>query len=191
LTPRDPTDALEAHTRGDPQAASELLPLVYDNLRARAGKYMQAERPGHTLQPTALVHEAYVRMIDITRIDWQGKTHFFAMAATQMRRLLVEHARARGAQKRAVDKMTLDENVDFATDPNLDVLALDEALTKLSAESDRQCRVAELRFFAGLSVEETAQALGVSERTVKQDWRFARVWLLRELEQSPPPETST
>ena len=184
----DPTDALEAHAQGDPKAASELLPLVYKNLRALAGKYMQGERTGHTLQPTALVHEAYIRMIDITRIDWQGKTHFFAMAATQMRRLLVEHARARGASKRVVDKVTLDENAGLAAAVEIDVLALDQALTRLEALSTRQAQVAELRFFAGLTVKETALALSVSERTVKADWRVARVWLLRELEKTSQPE---
>ena len=181
--PIDATRVLEAHQGGDPDAASRLLPLVYDELRALAGAYMRHERPDHTLQPTALVHEAYLRLIDITRVDWRGRSHFIAMAATQMRRVLVEHARARLAQKRGSDpqKVTLNEKVAVTPEHTLDPLAFDEALEKLARDSPRQSRVAELRCFAGLGMKEAAYILGVSERTVKRDWRVARAWLRREL----------
>jgi RNA polymerase sigma factor (TIGR02999 family) len=177
------TQALEEHTAGDPKAASRLMPLVYDELRALAARYMRGERADHSLQPTALVHEAYIRLIDISRIDWQGKTHFVAMAATQMRRILVEHARARRAQKRggAPKRVSLDEKIAFIPGNTLDLLVLDEALEKLAGASPRQSRVAELRCFAGLNTKETAYILGVSERTARQDWLVARAWLLREI----------
>jgi RNA polymerase sigma factor (TIGR02999 family) len=144
---------------------------------------MGREKPGHTLAATALVHEAYIRLIDHTRIDWQGKTHFFAMAAVQMRRILVDHARARDAKKRGggVQKVTLAEHVAIAEENIHDLLAVDMALRGLARQSQRQSQVAELRLFAGLTVEEAAYVLGVSERTVKQDWRVAKAWLLREL----------
>jgi RNA polymerase sigma factor (TIGR02999 family) len=177
------TRELADHAAGDPGAASRLLPLVYDELRALAARYMRRERPEHTLQPTALVHEAYIRLIDISRIDWQGKTHFVAMAARQMRRVLVDHARAHRALKRGAARRTisLDENVAFTPGNVLDLLAFDEALDKLSRASPRQSRVAELRCFAGMSTRETAFILGVSERTARQDWMVARAWLLREI----------
>jgi len=178
----DATRALTAHSAGEPRAAEELVPLIYDDLRALARRYMQRERTG-TIQPTALVHEAYLRMIDIERMDWNGKTHFFAMAAIQMRRILVERARAAGAQKRGgrPERVTLsDEHASPAEIP-LDFLDLDEALGRLEQSSPRQCRVSELRLFGGLTVSETAHVLGVSERTVKADWRVARAWLSTEL----------
>jgi RNA polymerase sigma factor (TIGR02999 family) len=142
---------------------------------------MSKERRDHTLQPTALVHEAYLRLIDSTGIDWKGRAHFFAVAALQMRRVLVEHARARRAKKRGGTRVTLDEAIAPAPDDVLDVLALDEALTRLAGRSERQCRVVELRFFAGLSVKETAFVMGISETTVKEQWRLARARLRREL----------
>ncbi len=180
--PQDATAALSAHTEGRPVAASRLLPLVYDELRRLAARYMARERREHTLQPTALVHEAYVRLIDGTRVDWQGKTHFFAIAAIQMRRVLVEHARSRKAQKRGGDRCRVSLNSGIAAVPDeLDMIQLDEALGKLAQESPRQERVVELRFFGGLSVTETAQVLEVSERTVKRDWRKARAFLYRAL----------
>ena len=177
------TAALEEHTAGDPKAAFRLMPLVYDELRALAARYMRGERADHSLQPTALVHEAYIRLIDISRIDWQGKTHFVAMAATQMRRILVEHARAHRAQKRggAPKRVSLDEKIAFTRGNTLDLLVLDEALEKLARVSPRQSRAAELRCFAGLNTKETAYILGVSERTARQDWLVARAWLLREI----------
>ena len=177
------TSALEAHVAGDAQAAEQLLPKVYDKLRSLAAKYMRQERPGHTLQATALVHEAYIRLIDIDRMDWQGKTHFYAMAARQMRRLLVEHARTASARKRGSrgQKVTLDEGHAIDSGEPLETLALDEALTGLAKRHPRQADVAELRLFAGLEVKEVAFVLGVSERTVKGDWRLARAWLMRQL----------
>ncbi len=183
------TEALVAHAAGDPRAVSRLVPLVYVELRKLASRLMRRERREHTLQPTALVHEAYLRLIDNTRIDWQGKTHFLAIAAKEMRQILVQHARAHKARKRGAGatRVTLDENVVPTPERTFDVLAVDEALDKLSALSPRQGQVVELRYFAGLSVNEAAYALGVSERTVKQDWQVARTWLMRELT-SPPKD---
>lgn len=177
------TESLIAHTRGEPRGATELLPLVYDQLRALAASYMRGERSGHTLQATALVHEAYVRLIDLDRIDWRGKTHFFAMAARSMRRVLVDHARAGAAQKRGggAQRVTFLEDRALAAEKPIELIALDQALDRLAKRSERQARVVELRLFAGLGVRETAHALDVSERTVKSDWRVARSWLLREL----------
>jgi RNA polymerase sigma factor (TIGR02999 family) len=173
-----------ARSEGDSNAASRLLPLVYDQLRALAARYMQTERRDHTLQPTALVHEAYLRLIDASRVDWQGKSHFFAIAATQMRRVLAEHARAHNAAKRGggARKITLHDEAAISPTGVIDMLALDEAMDRLTRESPRQCRVVELRFFGGLSVEETAHILDVSKSTVKGDWRVAKAWLARELE---------
>jgi RNA polymerase sigma factor (TIGR02999 family) len=180
------TQALSACTHGDARAAEQLLPLVYDKLRALAVGHMRRERPDHTLQATALVHEAYLRLIDKDQIDLKGKTHFFALAAMQMRRILIEYARARGAEKRGGPgrKVTLQEGMAIGEDGVVDVLCLDEALDKLERRNPRQCRVVELRFFGGLSVEDTAQFLGVSPGTVKGDWRVARAWLARELSPS-------
>jgi RNA polymerase sigma factor (TIGR02999 family) len=177
------TRALVAHVGGDTEAASELLPLVYDRLRSLAARYMRHERPEHTLQPTALVHEAYVRLIDGAHMNWEGKTHFFAMAATQMRRILIEHARARAATKRGGGATRVDLSASGFAAPGdfVDMLAIDEALERLARESPRQSRVVELRFFGGLSVEETARLLDVSGATVKGDWRVAKAWLAREL----------
>ena len=177
------TQALMAHASGDRMAAARLLPLVYDELRHLAGRYMRRERLDHTLQPTALVHEAYLRLIDASQIDWQGKTHFLAVAATQMRRVLADHARAHGARKRGggARKLTLDDNFAISSHGAVDMLTLDEALEKLAQDSPRQSRVVELRFFGGLSVEETARFLDVSASTVKGDWRVAKAWLAREL----------
>ena len=179
----DATRILSDHTAGDPAAASQLLPLVYRELRALAADYLRRERPEHSLQATALVHEAYLRLVDITRVDWRGKSHFFAMAARQMRRVLVEHARRRNARKRGGDllKVSLDEAVTVVPGPDSDVLALHDALETLARLSPRQGEIAMLRFFGGLSEKETGYVLGVSERTVRADWRVARAWLRREL----------
>jgi RNA polymerase sigma factor (TIGR02999 family) len=185
------TQALIAHSGGDPMAAAELLPLVYGRLRALAGHYMRLERPDHTLQPTALVHEAYLRLIDGAQVDWHGRTHFFAVAAIQMRRVLAEHARSRRAQKRGggARKVTVSDPVAIIPGGMLDMLVLDEALEKLARHSQRQSRVVELRFFGGLSVEETAHVLEVSPSTVKGDWRVAKAWLARELSTSSGGES--
>jgi RNA polymerase sigma factor (TIGR02999 family) len=181
------TALLASHAAGDGRAADELLPLVYRELRALAAHYLRGERPGATLQPTALVHEAYLRLVDQERIDWQGKTHFYAMAATQMRRILVERARARDAVKRGGGgrRVTLTEALASTADPSVELLALDQALVRLAARSPRQAQVAELRLFAGLLPRETALCLGVSERTIKEDWRVARSWLMKELAGGP------
>ncbi len=177
------TRALTDHASGDPGAAARLLPLVYDRLRALARQYMQREDRAHTLQPTALVHEAYLRLVDVGRIGVQGKTHFFALAAREMRRVLVEHARAARAQKRGAGEraITLADDMALTRERSLDLLALDQALTKLSRESRRQCRVAELRIFSGMVFDEIARVVGVTDRTVKNDWKMARAWLSREI----------
>jgi len=179
----DATGILVAHVNGEPLAASRLLPLMYDELHGLAVRYMRRERRDHTLQPTALVHEVYLRLIDGSRIDLNGKTHFFALAATQMRRILAEHARARKTHKRGgdVDRVSLHEEAVPGQGTTLDIFALDEALERLALEAPRQYRVVELRFFGGLTVPETAEILKVSEGTVKGDWKVARVWLAREL----------
>ena len=179
----DATDALEAHAAGQREAADQLLPLVYDQLRLLAARYMRRERADHSLRPSDLVHEAYVRLVDASRISWQGKTHFFVVSARQMRRILVDHARARKAQRRGGEakRVTLDDGITPSAGESLEILALDEALHKLAAVKSRQSRVVELRYFGGLTIRETADALGVSEDMVKKDWRLARAWLLREL----------
>lgn len=173
---------LTPRSRRRPDAASRLLPQVYDELRALAARYMRRERRDHTLQPTALVHEAYVRLVDGARVEWQDETHFCALAAMQMRRILIEHARARGARKRGggARRITLNDSIAISPNGVLDMLTLEDALNRLEKESPRQCRVVELRFFGGLSVAETARFLEISASTVKDEWRVARAWLARE-----------
>lgn len=180
----DKTDTLMRVTAGEQRAAEELLPLVYDELRALAARYLRQERGNHTLQATELVHEAYLRMIDQTRVDWKNRAQFFAIAAEMIRRILVDHARRRAAAKRggAAVRLTLDESMIADTASNVDLLALDAALQDLAALNDRQARIVELRFFGGLSHEETAVALHVAERTVRRDWRLAKAWLGQRLE---------
>jgi RNA polymerase sigma factor (TIGR02999 family) len=169
---------------GDNHAAAELAPLVYEELRAIARRYMRRERGYQTLQPTALVNEAYYRLASGGSVEWRGKTHFLAVAATQMRRILVERARAAGRIKRGEGRrrITLDDDVAPVPERTVDVLVLDEALGNLATRSERQARVAEMRLFSGMLVREIASTLEVSDRTVKEDWRFARAWLARELE---------
>jgi len=156
---------------------------VNAELHRLARRYMKRERPGHTLQATALVNEAYLRLVEVKRVQWQSRAHFFAMAARMMRRILVDHARARDNSKRGgdVSRVSLDEAVVVSSEPEHDLLGLDEALRRLEAVHPRKGQVVELRFFGGLSLEETAEALHVSIDTVKRDWRFAKLWLLREL----------
>jgi RNA polymerase sigma factor (TIGR02999 family) len=177
------THLLKAWSAGDRQALDRLTPLVYEELRHQAARYLRRERPGHTLQTTALIHEAYLRLIDAGDVDWQGRAHFFAIAANVMRRILVEHARRRDADKRGGSqvRVQLDEALAVAKETDVDLLAIDKALDKLETIDPQQARVVELRFFSGLSVEETAAALGVSPSTVKRDWRVARAWLRREI----------
>ena len=169
--------------RGETDAFDRLVPLVHDELRRIARRFMGHERPGHTLQPTALVNEAYLRLIEVKRIRWQNRAHFFAMSARVMRRILVDAARARDNQKRGggAQKVSLDEALVVAGDGGPDLVALDDALQALERVHPRKSQVVELRFFAGLSLEESAEALHVSVDTVKRDWRFAKLWLLREL----------
>ena len=166
----------------DPTARERLVPLVYEELRRLAHHYMRGEREGHTLQTTAVVNEVYLRLAGIDALGWRDRAHFFAMAATLMRRVLVDYARQRGRDKRGggVSVTSLDENA-IAPQPAVDVVALDRALVRLGAVDPQQSRVVELRFFAGLSVKETAEALGISPATVKRDWATAKLWLYNEL----------
>jgi RNA polymerase sigma factor (TIGR02999 family) len=180
------TRLLSAIERGEPHAAEELLPIVYEELRSLARRRMAAESPGQTLQATALVHEAYLRLIgDATTnaAGWDNRGHFFAAAATAMRRILVERARRRRRLKRGGDRarIDLDEGKLLGTDQTVDLIELDDALQRLERYDERKCRVVMLRYFAGLTIEETAEALGVSPATVKNDWTYARAWLHREL----------
>jgi RNA polymerase sigma-70 factor (ECF subfamily) len=166
------------------KAVSRLMPAVYDELRRLARHYLRRERPGQSLQATALVNEAYLRLKKDKRQPWQNRTHFFAIAATSMRQILVERARARNAAKRGGEqvRITLDDAVAAGGEKSLDLLALDEALARLAGLDPEQARLVELRFFAGLSIEESAEALGVSPATVKREWTMARAWLKRELQ---------
>ena len=178
------TELLRAWGDGDDRALEQLTPLVEAELRRLARGYMRRERRGHTLQTTALVNEAFLRLTDARRVRWQDRAHFLGISARLMRRVLVDHARSRGYQKRGggAERVTLHEGLVTAPEPAVDVLALDRALEALAAVDARKSRVIELRFFGGLSVEETAEALHVSPDTVKRDWRLAKLWLLRELE---------
>jgi len=182
------TQVLKAVEAGDPRAAEELLPCVYAELRSLARSLMAKAPPGNTLQPTALVHEAYLRIVGDHDPGWNSRGHFFAAAAQAMRRILVEQARRKAAVKHGGDRKRMDAaNVDLPIEPPAgDMLALDEALENLSQLDARAARVVELRFFVGLDIAETAQVLGVSEPTVERDWRFARAFLYDELEQRAP-----
>lgn len=168
---------------GEDAAFDRLVPVVYEQLRRIARRHMAGEDPGHTLTSTALVHEAYADLVRLERIDWQDRAHFFALASRVMRRILIDHAVARKAEKRGGDRsrVPLDEALAAAAGRPDDLLALDEALERLEALSERQSRVVECRFFAGMTIEETAQALEVSPATVSRDWTAARAWLNREL----------
>jgi RNA polymerase sigma-70 factor, ECF subfamily len=179
----NPTTLLLAWGRGDETALDQLIPLVHDELRQLARRHMARERPGHTLQATALVNEAYLRLIEVNQVRWQNRAHFFAMASRVMRRILVDAARARGYQKRGggAETVSLDEALLVSGEPRQDLIALDDALNALAAFDLRKSQVVEMRFFGGLSVEETAEALHVSADTVMRDWRLAKVWLVREL----------
>ena len=180
------TELLVRWREGDRAALDSLLPLVYDELRRIARHYLQGERPGHTLQSTALVNEAYVRLVAQDFPQWQNRAHFFAVAAQIMRQILVDHARSHRASKRGGDvyKVALDEAMEQPQTADVDIIALDDALKSLAEMDPQQSRVVELRFFAGLSIEDTAEALGISSSTVKRDWVTARAWLYRELDRS-------
>ena len=177
------TNLLLAWGQGDEAALEALMPLVYSELRKVAARHMRGQRAGHTLQTTALVNEAYLRLIDASQVKWQNRAHFFAVAAHFMRRILVDFARSRNYKKRGggAQAVSLDEAMIVTPERGADLLAVDEALTRLEALNERQAQVVELRYFGGLSEEETAEALKVSVRTVRRDWNFARVWLHREL----------
>lgn len=181
------TQLLLAWNAGDPQALDALLPLVYDELRALARSYLRRERSDHTWQPTALVHEAYLRLVDQSSVTWQDRTHFFGIAARLMRQLLVNHALAKQSEKRGglMQKVELDDAISFAAERNVDVLALEDALKSLEALDERQARLVELRFFAGLSIEETAAVLKLSPATIKREWNSAKLWLRHEISRHP------
>jgi RNA polymerase sigma factor (TIGR02999 family) len=182
-SPNEITQLLLDWSHGDKAALDQLMPLVYDELRSLANSYLRRERPDHTLQPTALVHEAYLRLIDQQSVQWQNRTHFFGIAAQMMRRILVDHARYHAREKRlsVSQRVSLDEAIMAAQQPDIDVLALDSALDQLADFDPQQARVVELRFFGGLTVEETAEVLGLSPATVKRDWSMAKAWLLLQL----------
>jgi RNA polymerase sigma factor (TIGR02999 family) len=182
-TPQDVTRLLQDWSRGDESALEELVPLVYRELHLRARRAMAREREAHSMQTTALIHEAYLRLVGAAPVAWESRGHFFAIAARLMRRILVDRARARRAQKRggADRPVSFDVELAVAGPPQRDLVSLDEALTALADEDERKAKVVEMRFFGGLSVEETATVLGVSEQTVLRDWRLSKAWLLREM----------
>ena len=185
MASRDITDLLHDWADGDTAALDELIALVYADLKRRAAAHIRRERRNHTLDPTALVHEAYLKLVDQRRAAWQNRGQFFAVASQMMRRILVDRARARRADKRSGQwaRVTLDAGLKTEKPAGVDVLDLDAAMTRLAAFDVRKCQLAELRFFGGLSLEETAEALGVSTATAERDWRAARAWLLKELDQ--------
>ena len=170
---------------GDESALEGLIPLVYDELRRLAKNYLRKERPGHTLQPTALVNEAYLRLADQKSMRWQNRAQFYGIAAQLMRRILVDHVRLKQAEKRGgaqQQRLSITAAGEVAAMPDLDVLALHEALEELGAIDPQQARIVELKFFGGLSIEETAEVLGIGHATVERDWKMARAWLRRKLE---------
>jgi len=184
------TQLLVSWGKGDQQSLESLIPLVYDELRRQARRYLRRERPDHTLQSSALVHEVYVRLIDQRQANWHNRSQFFGVAAQLMRRILVDHARSRGAVKRGagVTKLAIAEEMAAIEMQNVDLIALDTSLTKLEQIDPQQCRIVELRFFSGLSIEDTADALSISPATVKRDWAMAKAWLYREISGSPASE---
>jgi RNA polymerase sigma factor (TIGR02999 family) len=181
------TQLLRAWASGDQHALEALVPRVYPELRRLAGRCLRNERPGQTLQVTELVHEAYLRLADASRLDWQHRSHFFAVSATLMRRILVDRARRRTAAKRGgpAVKVDVDQVLDVSTRRAAELVALDDALTALAEFDPRKARVVELRFFGGLEVKETAEVVGVSPDTVIRDWKLAKAWLLKELNNAP------
>ena len=183
VDPRDVTALLGEWSRGNGTALNQLLPLVYAELRRVAVRQLRKERPNHTLQPTALVHEVFIRLVDQRQVDWQNRAHFFGVAASVMRRILVDHARRHGASKRGagVPSVSLDEAKDVAASGGTSVLALDQALDRLEQVDADLARIVELRAFGGLTIEEASHVLNVSPSTAKRDWRTAKAWLTREL----------
>lgn len=183
MPPSNVSRLIEEHRCGNASAIEAILPLLYDELRRIAAYYLRAERPGHTLQPTALVNEMYLRLVGREKLEWQSRAHLIAIAAQVMRHVLVDHARARRAEKRAgaLALVPLDDALDALDERGTDLVTLDDALVALEAMDERQSRIVEMRFFGGLSVEETAEVLGVSPVTVKRDWATAKLWLKREM----------
>jgi RNA polymerase sigma-70 factor, ECF subfamily len=177
------TDLLLKFNGKDEAVANELLPLIYNELKKIASNYLRRERSDHTLQPTALVHEAYLKMVDITQISWQNKAHFLGVAANQMRRILVDYARQHNAEKRGGELpiLTLNEDIDKAIEQSTELIALDDALTELAKMDEVKAKIVELRYFGGLTVEETAEVLGVSAITIKRHWRMTKAWLYGQL----------
>jgi len=182
-SPHDLTLLLHDWYRGDRAALDKIIPRVYAELHRLAHIYMMREQPGHVLQTTALIHEAYLRLVQADNIEWQNRTHFFAISAGLMRRVLVEFARSRGARKRGADspQVSLDESFVVSPENDLDLIAIDDALNSLAKVDARQASIVELRFFGGLTEEETAAVLGISRLTVIRDWKSAKLWLLHEL----------
>lgn len=182
-SPKDVTDLLVDWSNGDQEALNRLMPLVYDELHRLASRYLRHERPGHTLQTTALVHEAYLKLVDLKKANWQSRVQFFAAAAKVMRHVLVDYARSRKAVKRggAYCRLSLDEAAISSEEKDADLLVLNEALDNLAAIDPQQSRVVELRVFGGLTVEDTAEALGISPRTVKREWSMAKAWLHQQI----------
>jgi RNA polymerase sigma factor (TIGR02999 family) len=183
LMPNEVSQLLVRWRDGDKSALDKLTPLVYEELRRLARHYMRGERVGHTLQATGLVNEAYIRLVDLREMAWQNKAHFFAVAATLMRRILVDHARSRNYAKRggSRQRLSLGKADQFEKQPDVDLVALDDALMTLEGMNAQQSRIVELRFFGGLTIEETAEVLGISHATVERDWAVARAWLRREI----------
>lgn len=182
-SPHEITQLLRAWSAGDPQALEKLTPLVYGELHRAAQRYMARERPNHTLQATALINEVYLRLFALQEVAWQDRAHFFAMCARLMRRILTDFARARHYLKRGGEarRISFDESLFLSEDASPDLVALDDALNRLADVDQRKSQVVELRFFGGLTAEETAKVLSVSEETVKRDWKLAKLWLLREM----------
>lgn len=189
----DVTGLLKRLSDGDSRAVDVLLPVIYDQLRGLAGSFLRRENPGHTLQTTALVHEAYLKLVGQDAARYDGRAHFFAVAAQAMRRILVNHARDGNRLKRGggMRRVELDESAIAGPQENMDLVALDESLVRLAELDQRKARTVEMRFFAGMSVEETAAALGVAPATVKRDWDFARAWLYRDLSRGELDERTT
>jgi RNA polymerase sigma factor (TIGR02999 family) len=183
VSPGGVTRLLAEWQGGDDRALEQLMPLVYGELRRLAGRYLNHEREGHTLETHDLIHEAFLRLVDQRQVDWQGRTHFFGIAAQMMRRILVDHARRRGAQRHGGDvrQLLLDEVNDLALHRDADLVALDEALTELAAVDEPLARIVDLRFFGGFEHDEIASLLGVSNPTVRRRWRLAKAWLYRRL----------
>lgn len=188
-TSHDITQLLVRASAGEQRAVDVLLPVVYDELRRIAERCLRRERPDHTLQTTALVHEAYMKLVDQRQAQWQNRAHFYAIAAQAMRRILVNHAKGVNRVKRGGKRgrVPLDESVAVTPEPDIDLVALDEALSRLAELDSRKSKLVELRFFGGMSIEETAEVLGIAPATVKRDWNFAKAWLFRELSKGDEP----